>query len=75
MIGCEGRVDYAAVGPMTEARLSPVDAAQDGQILVSQRVCAAVENVVAAKPRGEYTLKGLRHPVLAFNVAARHGSE
>lgn len=68
MIGFEGRVDYAAVGPTTNLASRLCDAAQGGQILVSQRVLTAVADYVAAEPVGELTLKGLRHPVLAFNV-------
>ena len=68
MIGFEGRVDYAAVGPTTNLASRLCDAAQGGQILVSQRVLTAVADCVAAEPVGELTLKGLRHPVLAFNV-------
>lgn len=68
MIGFEGRVDYAAVGPTTNLASRLCDAAQGGHILVSQRVFTAVEDGVAAEPMGELTLKGLRNPVLAFNV-------
>jgi class 3 adenylate cyclase len=68
MIGFEGRVDYAAVGPTTNLASRLCDAAHGGQILVSQRVLTAVADCVAAEPVGELTLKGLRHPVLAFNV-------
>jgi adenylate cyclase len=68
MIGFEGRVDYAAVGPTTNLASRLCDAAQGGQILISQRVLAAVEGLVEVEPLGDLTLKGLRHPVLAFNV-------
>jgi class 3 adenylate cyclase len=68
MIGFEGRVDYAAVGPTTNLASRLCDAAQSGQILISQRVRTAVEALVEIEPVGELTLKGLRHPVLAFNV-------
>jgi class 3 adenylate cyclase len=68
MIGFEGRVDYAAVGPTTNLASRLCDAAQGGQILISQRVCTAVEDLVEIESVGDLTLKGLRHPVLAFNV-------
>jgi class 3 adenylate cyclase len=68
MIGFEGRVDYAAVGPTTNLASRLCDAAQSGQILISQRVLAAVEELVEVESLGGLVLKGLRNPVLAFNV-------
>jgi adenylate cyclase len=67
-IGFEGRYDYGAIGSVviTSSRLS--DAAQAGQILISQRVFAAVEAAVDAEPVPDLTLKGLSRPVTAFNV-------
>jgi adenylate cyclase len=68
MIGFEGRVDYAAVGPATNLASRLCDAARGGQILISQRVYAEVEELVEAESLGELALKGLRHPVPAYNV-------
>lgn len=68
MIGFEGRVDYAAVGPTTNLASRLCDAAQSRQILISQRVYAAVEHLVEAESLGTLALKGLRDTVLAFNV-------
>jgi class 3 adenylate cyclase len=67
-IGFEGRYDYGAVGSVviTSSRLS--DAAQAGQILISQRLFAAVEAAVDAEPIPDLMLKGLSRPVPAFNV-------
>jgi class 3 adenylate cyclase len=73
MIGFEGRVDYAAVGPTTNLASRLCDAAQGGQILISQRVFAAVEDLAEVESIGDLTLKGLRNPVLAFNVAGLKG--
>ncbi|TML92633.1 MAG: adenylate cyclase, partial [Actinobacteria bacterium] len=69
-VGFEGRSDYAALGTVTNlaARLS--DEAAGGQILVSQRLLAEVEENVEAEPVGEYTLKGFSKPVPAFNILA-----
>jgi adenylate cyclase len=41
-----------------------------GQILISQRVYAAVETNTVAEPVGELSLKGFIKPVPAFNVVA-----
>ena len=68
MIGFEGRVDYAAIGPATNLASRLCDQAQAGQILINQRVHAAVANFVEAEPMGELSLKGLRNLVPAFNV-------
>jgi adenylate cyclase len=67
-IGFEGRYDYGAIGNVviTSSRLS--DAAEAGQILISQRVFAAVEDAVDAEPIPDLTLKGLTRPVPAFTV-------
>ena len=70
MIGFEGRVDYAAIGPVTNLASRLCDEAQGGQILISQRVLAAVEAWVQAEPAGEFVLKGLSEPVPAFHVVA-----
>ncbi len=69
-IGFEGRHDYGAVGAVSNlaARLS--DEAKGGQILVSQRVHALVEELVEAEPAGEVRLKGFLKPVVAFNIVA-----
>jgi class 3 adenylate cyclase len=42
--------------------------AKDGQILIAQRVAAAVDQRVALEDIGSLTLKGLTQPVVAFNV-------
>jgi class 3 adenylate cyclase/CheY-like chemotaxis protein len=68
MIGFEGRVDYGAIGPVTNLASRLCDQAQGGQILISQRVYAAVEELVQAEPAGELPLKGFHKPVPTFNV-------
>jgi class 3 adenylate cyclase len=68
MIGFEGRIDYGAIGPVTNLAARLCDQAQGGQILISQRVFAAVEDVVQAEPAGELLLKGFHKPVPTFNV-------
>jgi adenylate cyclase len=68
MIGFEGRVDYAAIGPVTNLASRLCDHAEGGQILISQVVYAAVADQVDAEPTGEISLKGLAEPILAFNV-------
>ena len=67
-IGFEGRYDYGAVGNVVilAARLS--DAAGPGEILLTQRAHAAVDDRVAAEPARELQLKGFSRPVVAVRA-------
>src|SRR5262245_49932024 len=67
-IGFEGRYDYGVVGPVTNlaSRLSTHAAA--GQILIGQRVFAAVADRVATSPVGELDLEGFGRAVVAYEV-------
>jgi class 3 adenylate cyclase len=67
-IGFEGRWDYGAVGTVTNLAARLCAEARAGQILVSRRVLAAVEDLVEAVPVGELLLKGLLRPVPTFDV-------
>jgi adenylate cyclase len=69
-IGFEGRSDYAAIGAVTNLASRLADEASGGQILIAQRLYAEVEDAVDVGPTGEFTLKGFRQPVTAFNVLA-----
>jgi len=68
-IGFEGQFNYGAVGTVTNLAARLCAEALGGQILISQRVYAAVEHLVEAEPvPGEFLLKGFLKPVHAFNV-------
>jgi class 3 adenylate cyclase len=67
-IGFEGRWQYGAIGTVANLAARLCDEARDGQILVSQRVYAQVEELVEAEPVGELTLKGLHRPVTTYDV-------
>jgi class 3 adenylate cyclase len=69
MVGSDGRYDYTASGTAVNlaARLS--DHAKDGEILLSPRAFAAVENDFDAESHGEVSLKGIREPVDVFILA------
>jgi DNA-binding response OmpR family regulator len=69
-VGFEGRSDYAAIGAVTNLASRLADEATAGQILISQRLYAEVEDDVDVEPAGEFTLKGFQRPVPAFNVVA-----
>ena len=69
-VGFEGRSDYAAIGAVTNLASRLADEATAGQILISQRLYAEVEDELDVEPVGEFTLKGFQRPVSAFNVVA-----
>jgi class 3 adenylate cyclase/putative methionine-R-sulfoxide reductase with GAF domain len=67
-IGFEGRFDYAAIGTVSNVASRLCDEAKPGQILISPRVRQAVEKGVTVEPVGEFTLKGIRRPMMTYNV-------
>jgi adenylate cyclase len=69
-IGFEGRFDYAAIGTVSNVASRLCDEARPGQILISPRVLMKVEEAVKVEPIGEFTLKGIRRPLVAYNVLA-----
>jgi adenylate cyclase len=67
-IGFEGRRDYAAIGSVTNLAFRLCAEASPGQILISQRIYAAVPDLVDAKEVGPLQLKGFQRPVVAYEV-------
>jgi class 3 adenylate cyclase/putative methionine-R-sulfoxide reductase with GAF domain len=67
-IGFEGRRDYAAIGTVSNVASRLCDEAKPGQILISPRVRQAVEKTVTVEQIGEFALKGLRRPMMTYNV-------
>jgi class 3 adenylate cyclase/CheY-like chemotaxis protein len=67
-IGFEGRLDYGAIGTVTNLASRLCGEARPGQILVSHRVIGAVEDIVQGEPVGELALKGFLKPVPVYNV-------
>jgi adenylate cyclase len=67
-IGFEGRLDYGAIGTVTNLAARLCGEARAGQILVSQRFLGGVEDLVEVEPVGELNLKGFLRPVTTFNV-------
>jgi class 3 adenylate cyclase/putative methionine-R-sulfoxide reductase with GAF domain len=67
-IGFEGRYDYGAMGIVVNLASRLSDVAEDGQILISQRHFAAVEDGVEAVERPPVTLKGFGRPVAVWAV-------
>ncbi len=67
-IGFEGRWDYGAIGTVTNLAARLCGEAKPGQILVSQRLLATVEELAETAPVGELALKGFHRPVAAYDV-------
>ena len=67
-IGFEGRVDYGAIGTVTNLACRLCAEAPAGHILISQTVYAAVEHLVEAEPVGDLRLKGFQRPVRAYDL-------
>ena len=66
----EGRFDYAAIGTVSNVASRLCDDAKPGQILISPRVLMAIEDAITVEPVGEFSLKGIRRPLAAYNVVA-----
>jgi class 3 adenylate cyclase len=67
-IGFEGRVDYGAIGTVTNLAARLCGEAECGQILISQRVYAEVAALVDVEPQRFVSLKGFGRPVAAYAV-------
>ena len=67
-IGFEGRSDYTAIGSVTNLAARLCAEAQGRQILISQRVYAAIEEIVVVDSVGELELRGFSRPARAYNV-------
>jgi len=67
-IGFSERSGYTAIGTVCNVAARLCAEAKDGQILISQRVAARLNESVTLEDIGALTLKGLTQPVAAFNV-------
>jgi adenylate cyclase len=73
-IGYEGRFDYAAIGSVTNLAARLCAEAGAGQVLVSQRVFSAVEDIAAGESVGALELRGFSRSIRAFHVSHMIGS-
>jgi class 3 adenylate cyclase len=67
-IGFAERMDYTAIGTVTNLAARLCGEAKDGQILVSRRVAIAVEDCAKLEEIGDLSLKGLSQAVAVYNV-------
>ena len=68
-IGFADRIDYTAIGTVCNLAARLCAEAKDGQILISRRVAAAVEDMVHLEEIGDLALKGMMQAVMVYNVA------
>jgi adenylate cyclase len=69
-IGFEGRIDYGAVGTVTNLAARLCDEAQGGQILTNRKTLGEFEHLVEVKNVGELQLKGFARPISTFSITA-----
>jgi GAF domain-containing protein len=67
-IGFSERSGYTAIGTVCNVAARLCAEAKDGQILISQRVAARLDENITLEDIGALTLKGLTQPVVAYNV-------
>jgi adenylate cyclase len=67
-IGFDQRSDYAVIGTVPNHAARLCEEAKPRQILVSQKVLAAVESLVESLPVGEMALKGFHRPMPAYEI-------
>jgi class 3 adenylate cyclase/HAMP domain-containing protein len=67
-IGFDRRLEYAALGSVTNLASRLCDEAKAGQIVVSQRAYGMVEQWAEARPMEDLTLKGCARPVPVVEV-------
>jgi len=72
-IGFEQRLEYAAIGSVTNLASRLCDEAKAGQIVVSRRVYGMVEPLVEGAAIDDLQLKGFNHPVLAAEILRWRG--
>jgi len=65
-IGFERRFHYGAIGSVVNLASRLCDEARDGQILISQRVGAALDGLAEVEPLPDLELKGFARPVPAY---------
>jgi len=67
-VGFEHRLEYAAIGSVTNLASRLCDEAKANQIVVSRRVYGIVEPFVEGRALDDLHLKGFNHPILAVEI-------
>jgi class 3 adenylate cyclase len=74
-VGFEQRLEYAAIGSVTNLASRLCGEALANQIVVSRRVYGMVEQFVEARALDDLQLKGFNHPVLAMEILSWHDDQ
>jgi adenylate cyclase len=69
-IGFEGRIDYGAIGTVTNLAARLCGEAKSGQILTNRKTLSQVENIIEACSVGDISLKGFGKPIEAYEILA-----
>ena len=69
-IGFEGRLDYGAVGAVTNLAARLCGEAKGGQVLTNRKTLSKFEQLVEAEPVGELALKGFAKPIWVYSIKA-----
>jgi class 3 adenylate cyclase len=67
-VGFEGRMDYGAIGNVTNLASRLCDEAKGGQILTNQKTLSKIEDLVVTEEPQEFKLKGFSRPVVSYNI-------
>ena len=73
MIGYEERWEYAVIGSVANQVARLCAAAEHGQILISERLLTAVNEIVETESIGELALKGFHRPLKTHNILRLRG--
>jgi adenylate cyclase len=72
-IGFEGRWEYGAIGSVPNLAARLCGEAKAGEILVTQRLVAVLDELVEVESAGELPLKGFHRPVTAHKILRLRG--
>ncbi|MBL8515201.1 MAG: response regulator [Betaproteobacteria bacterium] len=74
-VGFEERIDYGAIGPVTNLAARLCAEAPAGEIYVSQRIHAELDGQIAMEPLGALDLRGWSRPQSAYRLAPESVTE
>ncbi len=74
-IGFEERIDYGAIGTVTNLAARLCAEAPSGEIYISQRIHAELDGEFSSEPLGALEIRGLSRPQQAYRLAATVGEK
>src|SRR5262249_18057069 len=67
-IGCEGRMEYAAIGNVVNLASRLSSEAKGGQILTNHQTLSRIEALVKSEALGDANIKGFARPIAVYNI-------